>query len=177
MLRSARAPRPREAPRRTGASPAVVPRPPREGTNTIEIAVPPEAVFDYMTDLRNEPRWNPQMVRVENVTTGDVGRGTRFRVRFRRGVGEAVIEHTAFDRPRSWSSLSRSPLLDVEAAGRVVGIPSGSRLVILTRLHPHGPLRLATPLLRPWMHRTWAQDLRRVKADVEHTIGASREDR
>ena len=136
-------------------------------TNAVELAAEADAVFDYMTDLRNEPRWNPQMRRVEKITDGDVGRGTRFRVVFGRGVGEALVEHTAFDRPRSWSSLSRSRLLDVESANRVEPIPGGCRLVIGTQLFPHGALRLATPMLRRWMHRTWARDLARVKTQVE----------
>jgi hypothetical protein len=112
------------------------------------------------------------MRRVEKITDGDVGRGTRFRVVFGRGVGEALVEHTAFDRPRSWSSLSRSRLLDVATTNHVEAVPCGSRLVIGTQVHPHGALRLATPMLRRWMHRTWARDLARVKTQVEQ---ASRE--
>ena len=140
---------------------------PKVVTNAVELAADSVAVFDYMTDLRNEPRWNPQMRRVEKITDGDVGRGTRFRVEFGRGVGEALVEHTVFDRPRSWSSISRSRLLDVESANRVDAVPGGCRLVIGTQLFPHGPLRLATPLLRRWMHVTWARDLETVKAQVE----------
>jgi Polyketide cyclase / dehydrase and lipid transport len=136
-------------------------------TNTIELAADADAVFDYMTDLRNEPRWNPHMRDVEKTTDGVVGHGTRFRVTFGRGVGEALVEHTAFDRPRSWSSLSRSRLLDVESANHVEPIPGGCRLVIGTQLSPRGALRLSTPLLRHWMHATWARDLRTVKAQVE----------
>jgi hypothetical protein len=137
--------------------------------NAIEIAACPDAVFDYMTDLRNEPRWNPQMRRVEKVTAGDIDRGSRFRLVFRRGVGEAMVEHTAFARPRSWSSVSRSRLLDVASVNSVEPVPGGSLLIIRTRLRPHGPMRLVSPLLGRWIQRTWARDLRTVKAQVEHT--------
>jgi Polyketide cyclase / dehydrase and lipid transport len=136
-------------------------------TNAIEVAADADTVFDYMTDLRNEPRWNPHMRDAEKSMDGVVGRGTRFRVVFGRGVGEALVEHITFDRPRSWSSLSRSRLLDVESANHVEPIPGGCRLVIGTQLFPHGALRLATPLLRRWTHATWARDLQTVKAQVE----------
>ena len=146
---------------------ALRPLPRRAVENSIEIVARPDVVFDYVADVRNEPEWNPQMSQVEKLTPGEIGRGTRFRVRFGRGVGEAVIEDTAVDRPRSWSAVSRSRVLDVEAAGQVVEVPGGCRLTIRTRLHPRGPLRVATPLLGWWMHRTWDRDLRAVKALVE----------
>jgi hypothetical protein len=136
-------------------------------TNAVEIAAGPDVVFDYTTDLRNEPRWNPQMRRVEKITDGDISPGTRFRAVFGRGAGEALVEHTAFDRPRSWSSLSRSRLLDVESANHMEAVPGGCRLVIGTTLFPPGVLRVASPLLRRWMHRTWARELAAVKTHVE----------
>jgi uncharacterized protein YndB with AHSA1/START domain len=135
--------------------------------NSIQISARPDLVFNYVTDIRHEPQWNPQMVQVEKLTPGEIGQGTRFRVRFGRGVGEALIKETTFDRPRSWSAVSRSRVLDVEAAGQVVEVPGGCRLTIRTRLHPHGPLRVATPLLTWWMHRTWDRDLRAVEALVQ----------
>jgi uncharacterized protein YndB with AHSA1/START domain len=67
--------------------------------NTTRIGTSPEAVFDYLTDLRNEPRWNRQMTEVEKLTPGELGRGTRFRVQFGHGVGDAVIEYMEFDCP------------------------------------------------------------------------------
>lgn len=35
-------------------------------------------VFDFVADERNEPRYNPQMLRAELVTAGPIGRGARF---------------------------------------------------------------------------------------------------
>jgi hypothetical protein len=93
------------------------------------------------------------------------GAGTRFRVTFGRGVGDAVIEDTKVDRPNRWTALSRSRVLDAESEERVLDAPDGSRLIINTRLHPHGILRLPTPALGRWMQRTWEKDLRTVNAD------------
>jgi uncharacterized protein YndB with AHSA1/START domain len=30
--------------------------------NVLNIAAPAEKVFDFVVDVRNEPRWNPQML-------------------------------------------------------------------------------------------------------------------
>ena len=131
--------------------------------NSITVNARPDVVFDYITDVRNEPQWN------QKLTPGEIGPGTRFRVRFGRGVGETIIEDITVDRPRSWTAVSHSRLLGVEAEGRVVQVPGGCRLVMRTRLHAKGPLRIATPLLEWWMHRTWDRDLRTVKAVVERS--------
>ena len=44
----------------------------------IVIARPVEEVFDFVADERNEPKYNPQMTRVEKSTDGPIGVGTRF---------------------------------------------------------------------------------------------------
>ena len=93
--------------------------------NSIGIAAPAEKVFDYVTDVRREREWNPQLRQAEKLTPGPIGAGTRYRVRFGRGVGTAIIEDTAFDRPRSWSAVSTSRRLDVRFQGRVTPVPGG----------------------------------------------------
>lgn len=55
--------------------------------NMLDIAAPAEKVFDFVVDVRNEPRWNPQMLHAEMLTPEPIGAGTTFRVRFGRGVG------------------------------------------------------------------------------------------
>ena len=40
---------------------------------------PVDEVFDFVADERNEPRYNPTHRRVEKLSPGPIGRGTRFR--------------------------------------------------------------------------------------------------
>ena len=37
-----------------------------------------EEVFDVVADERNEPRYNPRLLWVEKISSGPIGRGTRF---------------------------------------------------------------------------------------------------
>ena len=136
--------------------------------NSIGIAAPAETVFDYVTDVRREREWNPQLREVEKLTPGPVGVGTRYRVRFGRGVGAAIIENTAFDRPRGWSAVSTSRRLDVRFGGQVTGLPGGCQLAVRTELSPRGALRVFSPVLRRLMRRSWEKDLAAIKAIVEH---------
>jgi WS/DGAT/MGAT family acyltransferase len=135
--------------------------------NTIDITAAAEDVFDFVVDVRNEPRWNPQLLSAEMLTPEPIGVGTTFLVRFGRGVGNAWIEDTKVDRPRSWTAVSRSQALDAHSHGQIEDISGGCRLIMRTQLRPHGIIRLLTPALGWWMHRTLDQDLRRVKAVVE----------
>ena len=135
--------------------------------NVIDIAAPAEKVFDFVVDVRNEQRWNPQLLQAEMLTPEPIGVGTTFRVRFGRGVGEALIEDIKIDRPRSWAAFSRSQALDAQTEGKIDQIPDGSRLIMCTQLRPYGLLRLLTPGLGWWMHRTLDEDLQRMKALLE----------
>jgi WS/DGAT/MGAT family acyltransferase len=135
--------------------------------HVIEIAAPAERVFDFVVDVRNEPQWNPQMLHAEMLTPEPIGVGTRFRVMFGRRVGEALIEDIQIKRPGSWAAVSRSRALDVLSEAEIEKTGNGSRLVMRMRLRPHGALRLLTPALGLFMHRTLDRDLRRVKALLE----------
>lgn len=138
--------------------------------NTIDVAVPAEKLFDFVVDVRNEPRWNPQMLDAQMLSPEPVRVGTTFRVTFGRGVGEALIQYAQMERPHSYTAVSRSQVLDVQSEGLIEEVPTGGKLTIRTRLQPHGMLRLLTPALGLWMRRTWDQDLHRVKALLEHDI-------
>jgi hypothetical protein len=135
--------------------------------NSIGIAAPAQEVFDYVTDVRREPEWNPQLREPEKLTPGPVGAGTRYRVRFGRGVGTAIIENPVFDRPRSWSAVSTARRLTVRFRGQVTPVAGGCQLAVHTELRPRGVLRVLSPLLRRLMWRSWEQDLRAIKAIIE----------
>lgn len=46
--------------------------------STLHACVRVEQVFDFMSDLRHAPLWDPQASSVEKLTPGPVGLGTRF---------------------------------------------------------------------------------------------------
>src|ERR1043166_9382389 len=65
----------------------------------VVIERPVEEVFDFVADARNEPRYNPRMLRAEKLTPGPIGLGTRFRDEV-RSVGrpaEVTIEVVGYE--------------------------------------------------------------------------------
>ncbi len=131
-------------------------------TGDIVIGAPPEVVFDAVADQRNEPAYNPLMVRSEKVTPGPVGTGTRFHsaVRMRGRLAEMDIEYTGFQRPSRLASTTTmaqavfSGTLTFEPAG------TGTRLRWSWDTRFARPLRPLAPLLA-WVgarqeRATWA---------------------
>lgn len=135
--------------------------------NSIDIAAPAAAVFGYVSDVRREPEWNPQLRAARKLTPGPIGAGTKYQVRFGRGVGNTIIENVAFDPPRAWSAVSMSPWLVVNFRGEVTEVPGGCRLTVRSQLMPRGALRMASPFLRWVLRRSWDRDLSAIKTIIE----------
>jgi Polyketide cyclase / dehydrase and lipid transport len=74
-------------------------------TGEIVIGAPAEVVFDFVADQRNEPAYNPHMVRCAKVTPGPVGKGTQFRSAVRSGTGHS----------QRWRVSERSPSVFLSA--------------------------------------------------------------
>ena len=134
--------------------------------NAVEIARPPEDVFDYVTDITKEFEWNPRTRRAEKLSPGEIGAGTRFDAEWIKG-NPTIVEYVSFERPTGWASIARSRRLDVRAEGRISATEHGSRLVIRTELRPKGVLALLLPLMRRTMQAREDQNLERVKAILE----------
>ncbi len=124
----------------------------------IVIARPVDEVFDFVADQRNEPSYNPQMIRAEKVTDGPVGKGTRF-VSAARSMGqvtEMVIETTAYDRPNRLGSTTTTGGAGIHGTLTFEPVAAGTRMRWSWELDPKGALRLLTPVFA-WLGRRQEQ--------------------
>ena len=103
---------------------------------------------------------------IRSLTAGPIGLGTRFKIRL-DGVGWSTPENIVFHRPSFCAATSASKLLDVRLEWEVTPAGRGARLSVRTLLLPHGVLRLAQPILRPYMRQQWEHHLRRIKSRLE----------
>jgi hypothetical protein len=132
----------------------------------VDITRLPEEVFDYCSDHRHEPEWNPMMTRIEKVTGGPVGAGTRYVAEFAKGP-RMVMECTRYERPAAWSLTGESAVMKARGGWRVLRTEEGSHLVVRVEMEPHGLLRLAGPLLRRREQPMFERDLNNIKASLE----------
>jgi uncharacterized protein YndB with AHSA1/START domain len=134
--------------------------------HAVDIQRSPDDVFDYCTDLRREPEWNPRTRRIQKLTDGPIGLGTRYRGEWIKG-DPMTIEFVRFERPTTWTSVGRSRRLLANSEGQVSKTPGGARLVIRMELQPQGPLRLLLPVLGPTMRRREGRNVGAIKAALE----------
>jgi hypothetical protein len=97
----------------------------------IVIERPAEVVFDYVADQRNEPTYNPRMLRSEKLTDGPVDVGSRFRavVGSGRRPIDMLIEVTEHKRPTRFGTWAATKELAARGAPVVIVV----RLVSATR--------------------------------------------
>jgi Polyketide cyclase / dehydrase and lipid transport. len=79
-------------------------------TFKIEVAAPPEQVFDYLADVLRHPEWaNPKAKMAAEQTTGQgPGQGATYRTRalFVNKPVSADVQVTAFERPSRFAIRS-----------------------------------------------------------------------
>jgi hypothetical protein len=117
----------------------------------IMINRPVEEVFDFVADVRNEPRYNPRMVRAEMLTPEPVGLGSRFRAEMRTRPRPVVmsVEFTGYDWPRRLASTSRLSTMEVRGGLTFDPVPGGTRMRWSWDVAPRGLLKLMSPLVVP----------------------------
>jgi uncharacterized protein YndB with AHSA1/START domain len=115
----------------------------------IVIHRPVDEVFDFVADERNEPRYNPRILRVHKLTPGPIGQGTRFRAEtttMGRTAGIA-IEYTAYQRPRRLGSSIHMSAADIQGTLTFDPVAGGTRMGWTWDLRLRGWYRLLTPVI------------------------------
>jgi len=130
------------------------------------IKAPQVEVFDFGSDLRNELVWNPSAEKVEKLTDGPVGIGTRFRARW-ANAGEVIVEVVEYDPPRRWATLSTARGMEVLFRGTVAEEPGGSRYAARMEVRPLGLAWLYAPLAWLAMRRQDTTNMRLIREAIE----------
>ena len=139
-------------------------------SNSVVIGCTAEQAFDYLSDLRSELEWNPTCERMEKVTDGPVGRGTRFRAKWK--LSPAVeLEILEYDRPKGWTAHNGGPL-EVTMAVRLESVPDGTRLSADFDARPHGFLRLIFPILLRKLRTDEKANMRHIRETLERRLGS-----
>ena len=124
----------------------------------VTIDAPVEDVFDMVADERNEPRYNPRIVRVQKLGEGPVGRGARF-VAEPKGMGakgKMTLEVKEYDRPYRLHNVVRSSYMQVDGVLTFDEVDGGTRLRWDWDMGLVGPMRVLSPVLAligPWWER------------------------
>ena len=120
-----------------------------EGELVIERPV--EEVFDFVADERNEPRYNPRMLRSQKLSPGPIGVGTRFRAEMemkgRRRPVEMTVELTDYKRPRRLASSTHMAAMEIDGTLTFDPVAEGTRMRWQWDLKPRGLVKLLSPVI------------------------------
>ena len=120
---------------------------------TFNVASPPEAVFDYLTNPANLREWQTSKTRVEVLTDGPPRQGYRIREWTKPPVAkefEQVVEFTDFDRPhRVHTHIVEGPV-PIDGTWMFTPAGGGTRVEVVIEGPLRGLMRIAEPILK-WM--------------------------
>lgn len=116
---------------------------------------PADEVFDFLADVRNEERWNPNVLRIESEADGPLTVGGTFEGIYRRG-GRMRFELVEAVRPSRLvfrgGGRQTTPVgtLELEQAGLA------TRVQMKGGMEPRGLMKLLAPLMRKPIERQYA---------------------
>jgi uncharacterized protein YndB with AHSA1/START domain len=127
----------------------------------VTIDAPVDEVFDMVADERNEPRYNPRIVRAEKVSEGPVGAGARFVAEPKNmgSKGEMTLTILEYERPHRMHNVVHSSYMHVDGTLTFEQVDGGTRLTWDWDMALVGPMRMLSPLLAligpAWERRNW----------------------
>lgn len=138
--------------------------------NEFVVRCTPEEAFEFLSDLRNELEWNPGLCQsVEKLTDGPVGRGTRYRAKW-KGSPQIEVEYLHFERPRSWQAHSDGSM-ESNFKCTIVPHADGAKVESELELIPHGLFKLAFPLFRLFINKHEKVSADRIRRAINERYG------
>ena len=121
----------------------------------IDVARPPEAVFDHLADVERFPQWQPAIQRAEQVTPGPLGPGSQLKLVLRGPTGpiDVLGEIDAIERPSLLALRTLSGPADVEARCELRPEGVGTRARFTASIELKGLLRFAEGAARKTIER------------------------
>jgi carbon monoxide dehydrogenase subunit G len=117
--------------------------------SSTSIARPAAEIFEFVSDLRNDPRWHTDILEARLAEEGPIGKGSTFAVRFRPFMGrsEGTVTVSDYEPPRrlvlkgKMGKMAPTLILSVEPQGE------GSRFTRRVEMEPPGMMRLMAPFM------------------------------
>jgi carbon monoxide dehydrogenase subunit G len=123
----------------------------------------PEEVFDFVADVDNQSRWNPELTNIERLTDGPTRLGSRMRGDVAR-LGAVETEVTVYERPSRLTLSSTGAQADLTLDFRFVPDGDATRMTVTGTMSLKGALKFMEPALRGQVSEQYAARGRAIKA-------------
>jgi carbon monoxide dehydrogenase subunit G len=135
---------------------------------SVRIERPAEVVWDYFTDVSNDPDWNPAAIKARRTSGGPLGVGSTFHV-VRKMSGPMDLEYTEYSRPLRWSLRGVGRGMSFTYAAELAPSGAGTELTSHMNLEPKGVFAVAGPLIRMVTKKQLEQVHAALKRKLEST--------
>ncbi|MBV9101353.1 MAG: SRPBCC family protein [Candidatus Dormibacteraeota bacterium] len=137
----------------------------------IVVPRPVHDVYDFVITrhAENHPRWDPDVVRVEQLDPGDVRVGTRFAMgrKMMGRVQDSTLEVTECEPDRRVVMRSESRAMDITFVNAFEEEGSATRLTFRAEAEPHGPLRVMSPFIKEQFGNGLRRSLENIRSLLE----------
>jgi len=125
-------------------------------TITFHLDAPPERVFDYIADIRNEAEWSKDITSVKLVGDAPIGQGTEFDTVY-RGFGPMRLVHTEYHRPERLVIDGDGPRIAMHFEMDLAPDGAGTSVTMTVDMRLRGAFRALEPVLKLGMPREMAK--------------------
>jgi len=143
-------------------------------TGSIRVNAPPHEVWAFFLDHDNTGKWLDGLVRIEKLTEGPVGLGTRFSQTFSAQGRESTFVYsiTEFEPERRYGTAIEESGIPSRSLFELREEGGGTVVRCTETLGAQGCAALIWPFVKRWMKRPGAgerltRDLRRLKLAIE----------
>jgi carbon monoxide dehydrogenase subunit G len=130
---------------------------------------PVKEVFAFVSNLNNMAKWNSAVVRLEQITPGDVGVGTRFKsvgeMMGRRIEGEVQVTSYEPDTKTGFQMNAGPMQMNVTISFKPVG--TGTKVSLNAQGNPAGVFKLAEGIMQGRVKSMMEENLARLKSVLE----------
>lgn len=133
---------------------------------------PVPEIFEFLSNPLNLPKWQTMVARIEQVTPGEPGVGTKYRV-FASALGrniEGEMQITAFEPPHKVGFVNQSGPMRVSITVTLKPVGSGAKIALHAEGNPGGVFSLAEGILAGKIKSEMESNLARLKAVLESKI-------
>ena len=131
----------------------------------VRIQKPSETVFDFISDMRNELIWNPDVMFMEKVSEGPVSKGTRFRAKWHMSDTLDVVI-VDYERASKVTFVNGGPL-EVRLEVKLKAIGSETEMESRFIATPHGFIRAIFPIFKKKMKSQEQENMVNLKKTLE----------
>lgn len=138
-------------------------------TEKVSILRPTTEVFDFLTDGRNRPKWDPTVISEELTSPPPIGVGSTIHTRMRAMSREVDFDWrvTDFDAPTRMAIISTAGILSTTLILELVTVGDDTEVTATIEGAPTGLMRIVEPLIADSVRSTLAVGLARAKALLE----------